>query len=96
MRRMFIFAEINEWNVNKSGNSSLQLPAEGGIQRGFDKGIEYRAVSCVFQNIDPHPPLYPASVSSPATKAGVHTGRAERGWGVNILEDARHRIGLLQ
>jgi hypothetical protein len=32
----------------------------------------------------------------PATKAGVHTRRAERGWGVKILEDARHRIGLLQ
>jgi hypothetical protein len=48
----------------------------------------------VFQNIDPHPPLRLASVSSPPTKAGVHTRQAERG--VNILEDERDRIALLQ
>jgi len=41
-------------------------------------------VSGVFQNIDP--PLHPACVSSQRTKGG----------GVNILEDAGHRIGLLQ
>jgi hypothetical protein len=41
--------------------------------------VEYRAVSGVFQNIDP--PLRSASVSSPRA---------------NILEDARHWIGLLQ
>jgi hypothetical protein len=59
--------------------------------------IEYRAVSGVFQTIDPHPPLPLASVSSPRTKGGpVHTRRAVRGWGVNISEDARHWIGLLQ
>ncbi len=41
----------------------------------------------------------PASVSSPRTKGGgggVHTRRAVRGWGINISEDARHSIGLLQ
>jgi hypothetical protein len=56
--------------------------------------VEYRAVSGVFQNIDPPPPLHPASVSSPRTKGGgVHTHRAGGGgWGVNILEDARHWI----
>jgi hypothetical protein len=32
--------------------------------------VENRAVSGVFQNIDPLPPLHPASVSSPAPKAG--------------------------
>ena len=59
--------------------------------------VEYRAVSGVFQNIDPPPPFHPASVSSPRTKGGgVHTRRAVSGVGVNILEDARHRIGLLQ
>ncbi len=31
---------------------------------------EYRAVSGVFQNIDPPPPFHPAGVSSPAPKAG--------------------------
>ncbi len=51
---------------------------------------EYRAVSGVFRTIDPPPHLHQESVSSPRTKGGV------RGWGVNILEDARHWIGLLQ
>ncbi len=37
--------------------------------------------------VTPHPPLRLASESSPPTKAGVHTRRAERGMGgVNILE----------
>jgi hypothetical protein len=57
-------------------------------------------MSLVFQNIDPHPPLRPASVSNPRPpppqRRGVHTRRAERGWGVNILEDERHMIALLQ
>jgi hypothetical protein len=35
--------------------------------------VEYRAVSGVFQNIDPPPPLHPASVSSPRTKSGGGT-----------------------
>ncbi len=37
--------------------------------------VEYRAVSGVFQNIDPSTPspLHPASVSSPRTKGGVYT-----------------------
>ncbi len=26
----------------------------------------------------------------------MHTRRAVKGWGVNILENVRHRIGLLQ
>jgi hypothetical protein len=59
--------------------------------------IEYRAVSGVFRTIGPSPPLHPASVSSPSTKGWeVHTRRAVRGWGVNITEDARHWIDLLQ
>ena len=32
--------------------------------------IEYRAVSSVFQTINPPPPLHPANVSSPCTKGG--------------------------
>jgi hypothetical protein len=48
-------------------------------------------MSGVFQNID-HPPTHrPASVYPTAFGAGGgHTGWVERGWGVNILEDARH------
>ncbi len=53
-------------------------------------------MSGVFRTIDPPPPLHPASVASPAQKAGggVHTRRAVRGRGTNISEDARHWIGL--
>jgi hypothetical protein len=63
--------------------------------------IEYSAVSGVFRTIDPLPPLHPASVSSPRTKGGVLGGGgthspAGEGVGVNISEDARHWIGLLQ
>jgi hypothetical protein len=59
--------------------------------------IEYRAVSGVFRTIDPPPPLPPASVSSHRTKGEVVPTRwPVRGWGVNISEDARHWIGLLQ
>jgi hypothetical protein len=54
-------------------------------------------MSLVFKNIDPHPPLRPASLSSPKKGGGGggHTRRAEGG-GVNILVDERHRIALLQ
>ena len=45
----------------------------------------------------PPPPLHPASVSSSRTKGGgTHSPGGEGGGGVYILEDARHRIGLLQ
>jgi hypothetical protein len=45
----------------------------------------------------PHPPLRPASVSSPRNKGGGYTVAGRRvGWGVNILEDERNRIALLQ
>ncbi len=36
--------------------------------------VECRAVSGVIQNIDPPPPIHPASVSSPAPKAGGSGG----------------------
>ncbi len=53
--------------------------------------VEYRAVPGVFQNIDPPPPSPPSEcVLTPAPKAGGGEG------GVNSLEDASHRIGLLQ
>ncbi len=44
--------------------------------------VEHRAVSGVFQTIDPPPPLHPASMSSHRNKGrGVHIRRAVRGWG---------------
>jgi hypothetical protein len=47
--------------------------------------------------LTPHPLSTQRVCPPPAPKAeGVHTRRAVRGWGVNILEDAKHRIGLLQ
>jgi hypothetical protein len=56
-----------------------------------------RVQSCVWRLSKYWPPT-PLSTQrecpTPAPKAGVHTRRAVRG--VNILEDARHRIGLLQ
>jgi hypothetical protein len=48
-------------------------------------------MSCVFQNIDPPHPSPPGECVPPALGAGGgHTLWVERGWGVNILEEARH------
>ncbi len=49
-------------------------------------------MSRVFQNIDPPPSSPPGE----CVAGGGQICRAERGVGVNILEDPRHRIGLLQ
>jgi hypothetical protein len=52
-------------------------------------------MSLVFQNIDP-PPI-PGECVPPVFVGGEDTlARQRGGWGVNIWEDARHRIGLLQ
>jgi hypothetical protein len=55
-------------------------------------------MSLVFQNIDPPPPSPPSECVPPPLLGGGggHTRRVERGLGVNILEDKRHRIALLQ
>jgi hypothetical protein len=49
-------------------------------------------MSGVFQNIDPSTPSPPGEcVVPPAFGAGGgHTRWEEKGWGVNILVDARH------
>ena len=58
--------------------------------------VEYRAVSCVFQNIDPPPPSPPGECFLPAQQRRGYTLAGRRGgWGVNILEDERNRIALL-
>jgi hypothetical protein len=60
--------------------------------------IEYRAVSGVFRTIDPPPPSPPSECVLPPPhqrRGGSHSPGGE-GVGVNILEDARHWIGLLR
>jgi hypothetical protein len=46
--------------------------------------------------LTPHPPLRPASLYSPRNKGGYSLAGRRGGWGVNILEDERNRIALLQ
>jgi hypothetical protein len=55
-------------------------------------------MSLVFQNIDPLSPSPSGEcVLPPQQRRGVHTLAGRRGgWGVNILEDERNRIALLQ
>jgi hypothetical protein len=60
--------------------------------------VEYRAVSRVFQNIDP-PPLSPTSecVLPPhQSRGGTHSPVGEGGGGSIFRKTERHRIGLLQ
>jgi hypothetical protein len=54
-------------------------------------------MSLVFHNIDP-PPLSPPGECVPPAFVGGEDRLAGRrgGWGVNILEDEKHRIALLQ
>jgi hypothetical protein len=59
------------------------------------KYLQYRVQNSVWLLPNYRPPT--PCVSSPRTKGGGYTTcRAVRGWGVNISEDARHWIGLLQ
>ncbi len=58
-----------------SVNSARQREREGSEHKVITY-IEYRAVSGVFQTIEPPPPLHPASVSSPRTKGGGHTRKS--------------------
>jgi hypothetical protein len=55
-------------------------------------------MSLVFQNIDPPPPSPPGESPRLCWRGGGGDTLAGRrgGWGVNILEDERHSIALLQ
>ncbi len=53
-------------------------------------------MSGVFQNNDPHPLSTQLGCPPAAQKAGGTHSPGSEGVGVNILEDARHWIGLLQ
>ncbi len=55
---------------------------------------EYRAVSCVFQDIEPSPASPTGDYVLPPLNNGG--GGEVGGQYFNILEDARHRIGLFQ
>jgi hypothetical protein len=84
------------------GQTVLQAPICTGEKRVWYSHkvlttVEYRAVSGVFQNIDPPPSSPPSEcVHPPHQRRGYTLAGRRGGWGVNILEDARHRIGLLQ
>jgi hypothetical protein len=71
----------------------------GQTRRGI-KLYEANPISGVFQNIYPPTPSPPSEcVLPPHQRRGVGgtlSPGGEGGWGVNILEDARHWIGLLQ
>jgi hypothetical protein len=55
-------------------------------------------MSLVFQNINPTPlsAWRECPPPPPQQRRGVHTRRAEREVGINILEDERRMIALLQ
>jgi hypothetical protein len=65
-------------------------------------GITKYRVQSVFQTIDPPPPSPPNEFVLPPHKkkagggGGTYSPGSEGGGRVNILEDARHWIGLLQ
>ncbi len=84
----------------KNNKTWVETMYNGYIVSVVDKvltHIEYRAVFGVFRTIEPPPPLRAASVP-PHTigGGGKHSSGGEGVLGVNILEDARHWIGLLQ
>jgi hypothetical protein len=57
---------------------------------------EANPISLVFQNIEPPSPSLPGKcVLPPQQRRGYTLARRRGGWGVNILEDERTRIGLL-
>ncbi len=87
---------FGSWGKGRRGGGpvfkqTVAWEQRGRVQVGYYHKVltcvEYRAVSGVFQNSDPPPPLHPASVSSPRTKGGargVHTRRAVRGVGSGV------------
>ncbi len=83
---------IKLWQQSAYRKSSNREKFEEGFSRREIKLLEANPMSGVFQNIDPPPPHRPASVSPPPDfgAGGGRTRWVERGWGVNILEDARH------
>ncbi len=85
--------ELRAWSMRQNSSRNL-LEVKHRVHILLKEG---NPNSLVFQNIDPPSPSPPGeSVLPPQQRRGVHTRRAEREWGVNILEDERDRIALLQ
>ncbi len=75
--------------------SSVHAECSLNVQRGCTVDRLYckeaNPMSGVFRNLDPHPPHRPASVCPPRLWCrGTAQCTLTEGWGVNILEDARH------
>ncbi len=83
------------------------VPVERGVmvrnRRGARPQSTYTYICRVQSSVWRLPKYWPPTPPPPSEwvlpqhqRRGVHTRRAVRGWGINILEDARHWIGLLQ
>ncbi len=72
------------------------LACFNGLKHKVLTYVEYRAVSSVFKILTPHPHSTQQVCPPSIPKAGGIHSPGDGGWGVTILEDARHRIGLLQ
>jgi hypothetical protein len=84
---MFILgcSYLEGWKITRMvyqlSSSSLSVPPDGGRHKVLTY-VEYRAVSASSKILTTHPPLHPASVSSPAPKAGcTHSPGGEGGGG---------------
>ncbi len=87
------------YTINLRYISSPQFSFSMGWVQKVLTYVEYRAVSGVFQNIDPPPPSPPSECVLPPHQRrwGVHTRRAVRGVGGQYFgRRQRYRIGLLQ
>ncbi len=93
--------ELRPGGGDGQGQRRARIQASGTLQALQAKRIDIgRVQSCVLRlpKYWPPTPLSTRQVCPPpATKAeGTHSPGGEGGGGVNILEDERHRIGLLQ
>jgi hypothetical protein len=70
------------------------------VRRGKMLGWDHKVLTYIYRvqsnvwRLPNYPP--PPSPRECVLPPGVHNRWVERGWGVNISEDARHWIGLLQ
>jgi hypothetical protein len=89
LRRIWIQPEISR---TPAAFSSLDLDVGKELNHKVLTYVEYRAVSGVFQNIDPHPPLHPASVYPPHQRRGITHSPAVRGMGGQYFGRRQTRV----